>query len=124
MERDQARVELQSVTLERDREATAARQADADRGRLIGECDATLQVALATGDDDLIHDTIRATGSRSWRSARSVQQPATQPSTQQRGTQGLPSQLAGSLGAGPSQPPLFHPPGHGPNSPSEGESCG
>ncbi|KAH9315668.1 hypothetical protein KI387_024295, partial [Taxus chinensis] len=57
-------------------------------------------------------------GSRSWRSGRSVRS-VRQPIAEQPAGQQPARQQGGTPGAGPSQPPLFRAPGHGPGSPGE-----
>ncbi|KAH9295989.1 hypothetical protein KI387_039577, partial [Taxus chinensis] len=61
-QRDQARAQVQVITIERDREAAALRQAQADIGSLTGQRDVSLQVALTSGDADLIRDAMRSGG--------------------------------------------------------------
>ncbi|KAH9309246.1 hypothetical protein KI387_037157, partial [Taxus chinensis] len=58
-QRDQAHVELQTMTTERDREATASRQDEENLGRVTGEHDTALQAALTSRDADMIPNTTR-----------------------------------------------------------------
>ncbi|KAH9313133.1 hypothetical protein KI387_028168, partial [Taxus chinensis] len=57
-----ARAELHAMTIERYREAATSKQAKADLGQVTSERDTALQVALTSGDVDLIRDATRLGG--------------------------------------------------------------